>query len=113
RVHVDGKSGQFQRNNRRRAGTPNLPDPRGTAWWIAFSRDPEQKFLYVMNGRNEQVHILDHASGKILSSFGRPGHQIGNFIHGHTIAFDSKGNLYVAETDWGRRIQKFKAVANG
>ena len=30
-----------------------------------------------------------------------------SFIHGHTIAFDSKGNLYVAETDMGRRIQKF------
>jgi hypothetical protein len=64
-----------------------------------------------MNGRNEQVHILDHASGKILSSFGRPGHQIGQFIHGHAIAFDSKGNLYVAETDWGRRVQKFAVVS--
>ena len=49
-------------------------------------------------------------AGEILASFGRPGHQIGNFIHGHTIAFDSKGNLYVAETDWGRRIQKFAVV---
>ncbi len=61
-----------------------LPDRRGTAWWAEFSRDPEQKFLYVMNGRNEQVHILDHASGEILSSFGRPGHQLGNFTHGHS-----------------------------
>ena len=66
--------------------------------------------MYVMNGRNEQVHILDHASGTILSSFGRPGHQLGNFTHGHTLAVDSKGNLYVAETDWGRRIQKFRIV---
>jgi DNA-binding beta-propeller fold protein YncE len=110
RVHVYDKLGNFQRNIWIRTGTPTLPDPRGTAWWVAFSRDPEQKFLYVMDGRNEQVHILDHASGKILSSFGRPGHQIGNFTHGHTIALDSKGNLYVAETDWGRRIQKFKVV---
>ena len=87
-----------------------LPNPRSTAWWVAFSRDPERKFLFVMNGRNEQVHILDHASGKILASFGRPGHQIGNFIHGHAVALDSQGNLYVAETDWGRRVQRFKAV---
>ena len=72
--------------------------------------DTAQKFMYVMNGRNEQVHILDHASGTILSSFGRPGHQLGNFTHGHTLAVDSKGNLYVAETDWGRRIQKFRIV---
>lgn len=108
RVQVFEKSGKFVRNIWIRTGTPELPDPRGTAWWVAFSRDPEQKFLYVMNGRNEQVHILDHASGTILSSFGRPGHQIGNFIHGHAIALDSNGNLYVAETDWGRRVQRFK-----
>jgi hypothetical protein len=42
------------------------------------------------------------------ASFGRPGHQAGNFTHGHTLAVDSKGSVYVAETDWGRRIQKFK-----
>ena len=90
--------------------TGKLPDKRGTAWWVAFSPDREQKFMYVMNGGTEQVHILDHASGKILSSFGRPGHQIGNFTHGHTIAVDSKGSIYVAETDWGRRMQKFKIV---
>jgi len=110
RVQVFDKAGKFQRNIWIRTGTPTLPDPRGTAWWVAFSRDPEQKFLYVMNGRNEQVHILDHSSGRILASFGRPGHQIGNFIHGHAIALDSKGNLYVAETDWGRRVQRFKPV---
>ena len=66
--------------------------------------------MYFMNGRNEQVHILDHASGTLLASFGRPGHQLGNFTHGHTLAVDSKGNIYVAETDWGRRIQKFGPV---
>ena len=110
RVQVFDKMGNFKRNIWIRTGTPTLPDPRGTAWWIAFSRDPEQKFMYVMNGRNEQLHILDHATGKILSSFGRPGHQIGNFTHGHTLTVDSKGSIYVAETDWGRRIQKFKIV---
>ena len=110
RVQVFQKSGKFVRNIWIPTGTPKLPDKRGTAWWVAFSPDPEQKFMYVMNGRNEQVHILDHASGKILSSFGRPGHQIGNFTHGHTLAVDSKGSIYVAETDWGRRIQKFKIV---
>jgi sugar lactone lactonase YvrE len=85
-----------------------LPDKRGTAWWVAFSPDREQKLMYMMDGGTEQVHVLDHASGKILSSFGRPGHQAGNFTHGHTLAVDSKGSVYVAETDWGRRIQKFK-----
>ena len=69
-------------------------------------------YLSMMNGGTEQVHILDHQSGRILSSFGRPGHQIGNFTHGHTIAVDGEGGISMAETDWGRRIQKFK-IAGG
>jgi DNA-binding beta-propeller fold protein YncE len=110
RVQVFDKMGKFIRNIWIRTGTPTLPDPRGTAWWVEFSRDPQQKFMYVMNGRNETVHVLDHESGKILSTFGRPGHQVGNFTHGHTMAVDSKGNLYVAETNWGRRVQKFRLL---
>lgn len=110
RVQVFDKTGNFMRNIWIRTGTATLPDPRGTAWWAEFSRDREQKYLYVMNGRNEQVHILDHASGEILSSFGRPGHQLGSFTHGHSLAVDSGDNIYVAETNWGRRIHKFRAV---
>ena len=110
RVQVFDKMGNFRRNIWIRTGTPTLPDRRGTAWWAEFSRDREQKYLYVMNGRNEQVHILDHASGQILSSFGRPGHQLGNFTHGHSLAVDSKGNLHVAETNYGRRVHKFRIV---
>ena len=55
-------------------------------------------------------HILDPASGAILSSFGRPGHQLGSFTHGHSLAIDTCGNLYVAETNWGRRVNKFRLV---
>ena len=108
RVQVFDKMGNFKRNIWVRTGTPTLPDKRGTAWWTGFSSDREQKYLYVMNGRNEQVHILDHASGTILSSFGRPGHQLGSFTHGHSVAVDSRGNLYIAETNWGRRVHRFK-----
>ncbi|MEW6334009.1 MAG: hypothetical protein AB1558_07045 [Thermodesulfobacteriota bacterium] len=108
RVQVFDKHGHFKRNIWIRTGTPTLPDPRGTAWWVSFSPDREQKYLYVMNGRNEEVHVLDHASGAILTSFGRPGHQLGQFTHGHTLAVDSRGHIYVAETNEGRRIQRFK-----
>ncbi len=110
RVQVFRKDGTFVRSIPIPNKSGKLPDKRGTAWWVAFSPDPEQKYMYMMNGGIEEVHILDHASGKILSSFGRPGHQLGNFTHGHTLAVDSKGNIYVAETDWGRRVQKFKPV---
>ena len=111
RIQVFDKMGNFRRNIWIKTGTQKLPDPRGTAWWLAFSPDAGQKYMYVVNGRNEVVHILDHESGKILGGFGRPGHQVGNFIHGHTMAVDSKGNIYVAETDWGRRVQRFTVSA--
>ncbi|HKU14113.1 MAG TPA: hypothetical protein VJQ52_06930 [Steroidobacteraceae bacterium] len=107
RIQIFDKLGRFQRNVWIRTGTRELPDERGTVWAVDFSRDREQRFLYVMNGRNEQVHVVERDSGAILGSFGRPGHQLGNFTHGHALAVDSKGTLYVAETDTGRRIQKF------
>jgi DNA-binding beta-propeller fold protein YncE len=66
--------------------------------------------MYLNDGGDEQIKILEHASGKVLSSFGPPGHQIGEFTHGHTLAVDSKGKVYVAETDWGRRVQRFGPV---
>jgi hypothetical protein len=108
RIHVYEKDGTFVRNIWVRNGTPTLPDPRGTAWTMVFSNDPEQRLIYLMNGRREEVHIIDHASGEILSTFGRPGHQLGAFTHGHTIAIDSKNNLYVGETHTGRRVQRFR-----
>jgi DNA-binding beta-propeller fold protein YncE len=108
RVQVFDKTGRHVRDIWIRVENPNA---RGTAWWVAFSPDDEQRYLYVMNGGQEQVHIIDHESGETLSTFGRPGHQIGNFTHGHTIATDSAGNIYVAETNYGRRVQRFKLVS--
>jgi len=30
--------------------------------------------------------------------------------HGHTLAVDSRPSIYVAATNFGRRVQKFKVV---
>jgi DNA-binding beta-propeller fold protein YncE len=109
RIQVFDRMGNFKRNIWIRRGS-SLPDNWGTTWWIGFSPDREQKYMYVDDGGDEQIKILDHASGDVLSSFGRPGHQAGAFTHAHTLAVDSKGNVYVAETDWGRRVQKLKSV---
>ena len=112
RVQVFDKMGNFIRNIWVKTGNAALPDTRGTVWGIGFSNDYEQRFIYVLDGRHEQVHILDHASGELLSSFGRPGHQIGNFTVAHGLTVDSSGNIYVAESGTGRRMQRFNLVNN-
>jgi DNA-binding beta-propeller fold protein YncE len=109
RIQVFDKMGNFKKNIWIKRGR-GLPDNWGTAWWIGFSPDREQRYMFVVDGGDEQVKILDRASGEILSSFGRPGHQLGEFTHAHTMAVDSKSNIYVAETDWGRRVQRFRPV---
>jgi DNA-binding beta-propeller fold protein YncE len=79
----------------------------GSVWDIAFSPDPGQKYLYVADGENEQVHIVDRASLAVLTSFGEGGRQPGEFYGVHSIATDSKGNIYTTETYRGQRVQRF------
>ena len=77
---------------------------------IDFSRDAAQTFMFVVNQNNSQVDIVERASGKILSSLGRIGKLPGQFDQAHSIAVDSRGNLYVGENR-GRRIHKFRPAA--
>jgi hypothetical protein len=79
----------------------------GAAWDMAFSRDKEQKFIYLADGENDQVHILDRQSLEVLTSFGQGGRQPGEFYGVHSIATDSKGNIYTTETWRGQRVQRF------
>ena len=73
---------------------------------LAFSPDPEQQFLYVADLGNNHIHILDRQTLSVLSSFGRQGPEPGQFGGVHHIATDSRGNLYTAEAQEGRRAQK-------
>ena len=84
----------------------------GSCSSVEFSRDQSQKFMYVINEIDEQIDVVDRASGRVLDSFGRPGHQVGEFMHAHTMALDSKGNIYVGESVDGRRVQKFKPAGS-
>jgi DNA-binding beta-propeller fold protein YncE len=79
----------------------------GSTWDIAFSRDRKQTYMYVADGANDEIHILDRKTLDVLTSFGDGGRQPGQFYAVHSIATDSKGNLYTTETYRGQRIQKF------
>jgi hypothetical protein len=79
----------------------------GSVWDIDFSRDAQQRFLYVADGRNQKVRIFDRASMTELTTFGKGGHYPGEWYSLHNIALDSKNNLYTVETYQGRRLQRF------
>ncbi len=79
----------------------------GSVFDLAFSSDPQQKYIYICDGENEKIYILDRDSLEVLTSFGDGGRQPGEFYGVHSIATDSKGNIYTTETYQGHRVQKF------
>ncbi len=80
--------------------------PSGTAYSIAFSRDPNQTFLYVADAGNGRVHILERETLEPLDKFGQLGHYPGQFMVLHNLRTDSQGNLYTGDLRDGL-VQKF------
>jgi DNA-binding beta-propeller fold protein YncE len=79
----------------------------GAVWDIAFSADPQQRFLYVADGSDQKVWVLRRDTLEVVSSVGAGGRWPGHFYGVGNIAVDSKGNLYTGETYEGKRLQKF------
>jgi DNA-binding beta-propeller fold protein YncE len=79
----------------------------GTAFSVAFSEDPAQRFLLVADGGNGKVHVLDRGTLEQVTEFGRIGRYAGQFVFLHNVAVDSRGDVYTAEVGTGRRVQKF------
>ena len=103
RIQVFNTDGTFVME--RRIAPETLGD--GSTWDIEFSRDEQQKYLYLADGKNMKVYIMDRKSLNILSSFGDGGRQPGQFFAVHSIDSDSSGNLFTTETYEGKRVQKF------
>ncbi|HZY04758.1 MAG TPA: hypothetical protein VFF02_14800 [Anaeromyxobacteraceae bacterium] len=79
----------------------------GSVWDLDTSPDKRQTYLYNPDGENNKVWILARATGAIIDTFGRNGRSAGQFHWVHNLAVDSKGNIYTAEVDTGKRAQKF------
>jgi hypothetical protein len=77
-----------------------------TAAGLAFSPDADQQYMYVADQSNSHIHILMRKTLEAVGSFGQRGASPGDFQGLHHIAADSKGNLYTAEAQVGRRTQK-------
>ena len=88
----------------------------GTVHNFALSRDPAQRYLFVADGSNKAIHILDRRTLTLLDSIGgHGGHNAREFFHLHSLASqpDSKGNLYVGEVNQGQRYYRLRFTGTG
>jgi DNA-binding beta-propeller fold protein YncE len=103
RIQVFQKDGKFVKE----AFVSKSTRGDGSVWDIAFSNDPQQRFLYVADGHDKKVFVLRRDTLEIVSNFGDGGRMPGQFYAVGSIAVDSKGNVYTGETYEGKRVQKF------
>ena len=79
----------------------------GSVSGVTLSEDTEQRWLFVPDGTNNVVWILNRSTLEIVGQFGRLGKYAGQFYRLHNLAIDSGGNLYTTEVNVGQRVQKF------
>jgi hypothetical protein len=80
----------------------------GSVWDLDTSADWDQSCLFNVDGSNQHIDTLRRASLEILATFGTHGRNAGQFHWVHNLAVDSRGDIYTAEVDTGKRAQKFK-----
>jgi DNA-binding beta-propeller fold protein YncE len=103
RIQVFKKDGTFVRE----AIVAKDTGREGSVWSLAFSSDPQQRFVYVADGSNQKVWVLRRDTLAVVSSVGTGGRGPGQFFGVSSVAVDSAGNLYTGETYEGKRLQKF------
>jgi hypothetical protein len=84
--------------------------------YLATRSPTSQRVLIDVDLNNDNTWLMDRATATVFGALGVcgiipcPGHNAGHFAYNHSVSVDSKGNVYVAETITGRRIQKFVQV---
>ena len=105
RIQTFTTDGKFLREVIVRNQNDVAPVPAG----FAFSNDPKQQWLYVVDSGPMRVLIFDRATLTQVGSVGMRGRMPGDFDIVHHMAADSQGNLYTAEIVTNRRAQRFVA----
>ena len=77
---------------------------------LVLSNDADQAWIFMVDGMNNQIRIVERISGITRASLGRSGRLAGQFHVVHDIAVDSQGNLYTTEVNTGQRAQKFRRL---
>jgi hypothetical protein len=87
--------------------------------YLATKSPTSQNTIVNVDLNNDNVWLIDKKTATVFGALGVcgiipcPGHNAGHFAYSHSAAVDSKGNIYIAETITGRRIQKFVQVKSG
>ena len=110
RIQVFQKDGKFVKE----AVISKATRGDGAVWDIAFSKDAQQRFMYIADGHDKTVLIVNRDSLEVVTKFGSGGRQPGQFFGVGNVAVDSKGNVYTGETYEGKRVQKLtnKGLSN-
>jgi DNA-binding beta-propeller fold protein YncE len=120
RIQVFDKSGKFVKEaivakDTRGAtvalagGATAVISAHGSVWDVALSNDPQQRYLFVADGVNKKVRILQRDTLADVGSFGSGGRYPGQFLAVNSVATDAQGSVYTGETHHGKRVQKFVA----
>jgi DNA-binding beta-propeller fold protein YncE len=106
RVQVFRKNGEFVKEAFVEKNTLGM----GSVWALEFSPDPAHEFLFVGDGPNQEVWILRRADLQVVGRVGQAGRTPRDFGRVHNVAVDSRGNVYTAEVDYYKRVQRFIVV---
>ena len=106
RLQVYQKNGEFVEEAFVRTETLGS----GSVSGVTLSADVDERWLFVPDGTNNVVWILDRLSLTVVDYFGRLGKNAGQFYRLHNLAIDSGGNLYTTEVNVGQRVQKFDRI---
>jgi hypothetical protein len=82
----------------------------GSVSELAFSADRAQSQIYMVDGVNNEMRIVDRKSNAVVGVVGRPGRYAGQFHVVHNVTVDAQGNVYTTEVNTGQRVQKFRPI---
>jgi DNA-binding beta-propeller fold protein YncE len=86
----------------------NTLQNEGTVHAFAVSPDKEQRLLYIVDGSNKAIRVLNRQTLETVASIGgHAGHNAREFFHIHSFAADSKGNLFLGEVNNGQRYYRY------
>ena len=103
RIHVTTREGEFLQEFVLAPET----GAGGSTGGVAFSHDPEQRYLYISDLTNNRIWFLNREDGTLVGEMGTMADNGGQFFGLHMIAVDSDGNIYTGEVFTGQRVQRF------